>query len=145
MTPDDVAAIREDIYFGERLAEHALALCDALTAAWAERDNWVTQYRMRCRHLDDAEERAEQAEAGQWFDHATTWQQAYEGQRERAERAEQLANIWHAAIHPDTQPADKVRAEAALARVRELCDLAERYGDHLLPREVRAAIEGDNQ
>lgn len=42
MTPDDIARIRHncvepDRYLGER---YALALCDALEAAWAERDGW---------------------------------------------------------------------------------------------------------
>lgn len=40
MTPEELAAIRADLnVFGECSVKRARALCDALTAAWAERDD----------------------------------------------------------------------------------------------------------
>jgi hypothetical protein len=39
------------------------ALCDALTAAWAERDRWIESARQFCQNEEYWRERAERAEA----------------------------------------------------------------------------------
>lgn len=66
MTPDDVAAIRAEMAFAPEDGIHperVCALCDALEAAWAERDEWKREWH----GMDEAETeacvRAERAEA----------------------------------------------------------------------------------
>lgn len=67
MTPDDVAAIRARLASDPirgRLVEEHLALCDALEAAWAERDALAGREKSEVWRLcQEYRERAERAEA----------------------------------------------------------------------------------
>lgn len=128
MTPDDVAAIRAQAKAGYAIGPfHVMALIDALTAAWAERDA----------HID----------AG--WEAIRAWETTAQVWRERAERAEaevaylQSEEAADAMLRDSRERAE--RAEAALARVRALCDHAfneQGYDFSCFEHDIRAAIEG---
>lgn len=159
MTPDDVAAYRA--YSVDNDEPHVVALCDALTAAWAERDHMLPETEIRpvleCENLDVLRSALIGVKRGQIH------------MRERAERADAERDLWCQRSVDDNnamcdleeeiarlrrlmRPAGELtkrleQAEAALARVRALCDDEEHWEhtgmqlDHLA--EIRAAIEGD--
>lgn len=117
LTPDDVTAIRAD----RRGTDHLhRALCDALEAAWAERD----AIKLDMITLD------------------ADWMDAHGRISERAERAEiemrlqdRAATHWYAKW---------MEQGAALARVRALCDddVDSDIGPAVPSAKIRAAIEG---
>ncbi|MGQ0847488.1 MAG: hypothetical protein ACT4QF_25500 [Sporichthyaceae bacterium] len=119
MTPDDVAAIRAEMdrqrAFGQApqwawdlVSEH-LALCDALEAAWAERDTFAAHWRVAME----------------------TGPEPYKSLIERAERAEAALETLKAEITDERSWQQQLAADAidcieaqaaALARVRALCE-----------------------
>lgn len=116
MTLDDVAAIRAADPKHLRMYHwsYIKRLCDALEAAWAERD------RLKNRAVGDANE-------------ARHLRQRLGQERERALRAEAVAmDHWKKALE----------LTDALARVRALCDAEPSDAHPVTVRRVRAAIDG---
>lgn len=120
MTPDDVDAIRDELRAEKCSLVRVPQLCDALEAAWAERDEWA--------------DRAGRAESKVHI-------QA--GLRERAERAEAeraaALDAWHGM--GDAWAVERARAERAEA---ELVDL-QSWADHESDRADRAEESSANE
>ncbi len=175
MTPDDVDArrlhqVRENLVGRDDTDDDTvLALCDALEAAWAERDEitrlslQIIQDRNReladcecrpmnfedeagnpvcvcpagdgCKVTQDRERQARAIESNRLAE--------IESLRERAERAE--ASLEATRNWLTLEQAAVEERDAALARVRALCDQAATHGGTVATYAIRAAIEGDNQ
>lgn len=168
MTPDDVAAIRERLALGYTRDEDVTVLADALTAAWAERDelsrNAESLFVQGMRHY----ERAAHAEAERDLIHRRSADIAGVARAEMMAERDAALDAWHGmgdAWAVERKRADRAEADlldsdtelceatAALARVRDLCDkqdriYAEAQDQHsaclllLTPERIRAAIEG---
>lgn len=127
MTPDDVAAYRAaPMGLNQKMT---VALCDALTAAWAERDESAEMELSLLATCVELRQRAARAEAELRLveDH------------DAGRCAKSLTRIIG-------------EAEAALARVRALCDEPTRcytsengVVDVVRVEKIRAVVEGDNQ
>jgi hypothetical protein len=146
MTPDDVAAIRAQAKAGYAIGPfHVMALVDALEATWAEMQrlrslaqgwqNIAAQEATKAARFEAVAERPERDTlniAAQYAQNADYW-------RERAERAD--------AEHLN-QVRLNLKMDAALARVRAVCDEMESFCCDTSPdwaADIRAAIEGDDQ
>ncbi len=169
MTPEDVAAIRAESAAAPHPTEwpydRMLALCDALEAAWAERD--VDELRLNkklvancdCAPFDLEDEMGNPVCVCPAGDNCKAVQ-ANERQRRLAEsRRAELATSWgeekqrqyvaerERAERAEAEHLNQVRLnlkmDAALARVRAAMDETDPDGDGF--PEVRAAIEGYNQ
>lgn len=134
MTPDDVTAIRA--HYSVSPGE-CRALCDALEAAWAERDAKFPGAPILSAEYMRMQERAERAEAEKETAKAALASVLADWMREqqRAERAE--------AEHLN-QVRLSLKMDAALARVRAIIDHnGESRSGSALTSDIRAAIEGD--
>lgn len=148
MTPEDLDAIRAETSefewgYAYPVRDKILALADALEQAWSERDaakECESLQRLSAdRLLRKAQESATwEAAVGDWKRVATEW-------RERAERAEASLDFERAEYRMNYEA--KCSAEAALARVRAVCDTGDEpfQGNSVRTWEIRAAIEGDQQ
>jgi hypothetical protein len=131
VTPEDLAAIRAswvEYQDGER--NDVFVLADALEQSWRDRDaerrEYATAWAQECALVNEMRERAERAEA--------------EVERQKSLRERDYIDSYDLVE-------DRQKAEAALARVRALCE--ELHDTDEIVTEaydrLRAAIEGDNQ
>lgn len=138
MTPEDVAAIRADVHPFARSETTILALCDALEAAWAERDA-----------SDEGAEQA-QSERDEAKNELTVLYGELSALITRAELAEAEVARLNVVIFDNNHVwardiTARNDAQCALARVQALCDddVDSDIGPAVPTKEIRAAIEGE--